>query len=116
MPPRLGDPVPPSRLLPSDELGHPVPPPPHPLPPDELGIQDSETQIYDDPEIQIYEDQTEDAAAIARDDDVDPPDRSDRMPFRPLTINIMGVDYGNDEEVSPLYGDENDTGGQPGSG
>lgn len=70
VPPRLGGPVPPSRSLQPDE------------------------QRISDPEIQIYEDQAEeDAAAIACADDIDPPDRSDDIPFQPLSINILGVNY-----------------------
>lgn len=56
-------------------------------------------------EIEVYEDQSQDAVAIAVEEDVNPPDESDgRMPFQQLSTNILGIRYRGD----PLIDDESD--------
>ncbi|KAH0604137.1 uncharacterized protein H6S33_007168 [Morchella sextelata] len=49
-------------------------------------------------EIDVYEDQSQDAAAMACEEDIGPPESSlpGRLPFQQLSTNIMGVNYRDD--------------------
>lgn len=74
-----------------------------------------------DPEIQIFEDeQAQDAAAIAYDDDIEPRDSIDREILQPSqSVNIMGVNYGEDADAAEpdgVFDDEENYGtvGEPG--
>lgn len=50
----------------------------------------------------------EDEIVIAEDDDVDPPERSDRVPLMGLPVDLLGVNYGAEPEFDEGEDEFND--------
>lgn len=57
--------------------------------------------------IEIWEDVIEEERIAVYEDDINPPERSDREPLSGVTTNLLGIDYGTELEFDEDEFDEN---------